>query len=45
VVENFPEGCDPTQERDYLRDALTKHMHGIVASNYKGLEAKLEPFL
>ena len=38
VVDNFPEGCDATQQRDILRDALAEHIHGIVSDNYKALE-------
>jgi glycerol-3-phosphate O-acyltransferase len=42
LVDNFPEGCDKTQKRDEVRDALTAHIHGIVAENYQGLETGLE---
>mmetsp|Transcript_42141 Transcript_42141/g.74688 ORF Transcript_42141/g.74688 Transcript_42141/m.74688 type:complete len:91 (+) Transcript_42141:1-273(+) len=41
VVENFPADCDPTQEREALRNALSEHVHSIVEENYKGLEASL----
>jgi glycerol-3-phosphate O-acyltransferase len=41
VVDNFPEGCEPSP-REALRDALTEHIHSIVADNYKTLEAELE---
>jgi len=42
VVDNFPEGCDPTQQREALRDALSEHIHGIVSENYQGLEKVLD---
>jgi len=45
VVDNFPEGCDPTVARDAARDALTEHIHGIVATNYKKLEEDMADFL
>ena len=41
VVDGFPEGCDPSQQREALRDALSQHIHGLVSDNYKGLEDKL----
>ena len=41
VVDGFPEGCDPSQQREALRDALSQHIHGLVSDNYKGLEGKL----
>lgn len=41
VVDNFPEGCDPSQQRDALREALSKHVHGIVSKNYAALESEL----
>ena len=42
VVDGFPEGCDPAQQRDILRDALSEHIHGIVSENYKGLAKVVE---
>jgi len=41
VVDNFPEGCDPTEKRDALRDALSEHIHGLVSDNYIALDNKL----
>ena len=40
VVDNFPEGCEQSP-RDALRDALSEHIHGIVADNYKSLMGKM----
>ena len=37
VVEDFPEGCDPIAQRDAAREALTKHIQGVVDENYKAL--------
>jgi len=45
VVDNFPTDCDPAQEREMLRDALSEHIHGIVSENYKGLTKDLQAFL
>lgn len=42
VVDNFPEGCDPTQEREMLREKLAEHVHSIVEKNYKDLESSLD---
>jgi len=41
VVEGFPKDCSPTAERDAAREELTKHIHGVVAANYKELAAEL----
>lgn len=45
LVDGFPTDCDPAQQRDMLRDALSEHVHGIVSENYKSLTAELKPFL
>ena len=41
VVEDFPKDCVDSP-RDVLRDALSEHIHGIVSSNYVGLEEQME---
>ena len=41
MVEGFPEGCDPAQKREALRDALSEHLHGVVTENYASLEKVL----
>jgi len=41
----FPKNCDPSQERELLRDALSEHIHSIVSDNYQGLTKKLEKWL
>eukprot|EP00310_Coccolithus_braarudii_P022115 CAMPEP_0183355582 /NCGR_PEP_ID=MMETSP0164_2-20130417/40968_1 /TAXON_ID=221442 /ORGANISM="Coccolithus pelagicus ssp braarudi, Strain PLY182g" /LENGTH=366 /DNA_ID=CAMNT_0025528731 /DNA_START=169 /DNA_END=1269 /DNA_ORIENTATION=+ len=42
VVDNFPEGCTAESSREELREALTRHVHAIVASNYDALAMKLD---
>jgi len=42
VTDNFPAGCDASSSRDELREALAKHVHSIVSSNYQDLAAKLD---
>mmetsp|Transcript_6059 Transcript_6059/g.18248 ORF Transcript_6059/g.18248 Transcript_6059/m.18248 type:complete len:413 (-) Transcript_6059:343-1581(-) len=42
VTDNFPAGCDANSSRDELREALAKHVHSIVSSNYQDLAAKLD---
>jgi len=45
VVDGFPEGCTENSSRDELREALAKHIHGIVVNNYGGLSEQLEPLI
>jgi glycerol-3-phosphate O-acyltransferase len=42
VTENFPEGCEPLEAREVLREALSKHVHDIVEKNYESLEVALK---
>ena len=42
LVEGFPKDCNPAAEREAAREALTKHIHGVVAANYKALSDELE---
>jgi len=41
VIEGFPEGCDPSEQREALRDALSAHVHSQVSENYEKLAADL----
>ena len=41
-MEGFPKDCNPAAEREAAREALTKHIHGIVDENYQALADELE---
>ena len=42
LVDGFPEGCDPKEEREALREALSSHLEKIVSENYAELSAKID---